>query len=65
MDCVIKWLIKQLILLLDRHNDLLAFSFGRDERTDYSVIVERYYDDHYTFGTAIYPYIGEKQETMP
>jgi hypothetical protein len=35
---------------------MLVFSFGRDERTDYSVVVERYYDDFYTVGTAMYPY---------
>ena len=56
LDRIITWLIKRLILLWDRHNDKIAFSFGRDERTDYSVLVERYYDDYYTVGTAMYPY---------
>ena len=56
LDIVITWLMKRLILLWDRHNDKLAFSFGRDERTDYSVLVERFYDDYYTVGTAMYPY---------
>lgn len=58
LDNVITWLMKRLILLWDRHNDKLAFSFGRDERTDYSVIVQRYHDDFYTVGTAkiMYPY---------
>ena len=45
LDRIITWLIKRLVLLWDRHNDKIAFSFGRDERTDYSVIVERFYDD--------------------
>jgi len=56
LDKIIKWLLKKLILLWDRHDDMLVFSFGRDERTDYSVVVERYYDDFYTVGTAMYPY---------
>ena len=55
-DRIITWLIKRLILLWDRNNDKIAFSFGRDERTDYSVLVERFYDDYYTVGTAMYPY---------
>lgn len=54
-DKIVLWLIKRLILLWDRHNDQLAFSFGKDEHTDYSVLVERFYDDHYTIGTATYP----------
>lgn len=56
LDKIIKWLIKQLVFLWDRHNDKMAYSFGRDERTDYSVLVERFYDDYCTVGTAMYPY---------
>ena len=56
LDRIITWLIKRLILLWDRHNDKIAFSFGRDERTDYCVLVERFYDTYYTVGTAMYPY---------
>ena len=55
-DKIITWLIKRLVLLWDRHNDKVAFSFARDERTDYSVLVERFYDTYYTVGTAMYPY---------
>ena len=55
-DRIITWLIKRLVLLWDRHNDKIAFSFGRDERTDYSILVERFYDDYYIVGTARYPY---------
>lgn len=44
LDRIITWLIKRLILLWDRHNDKIAFSFGRDEHTDYAVLVERAYD---------------------
>lgn len=56
LDKVIKWFLKKLILLWDRYDDKLAFSFGRDERTEYSVIVQRDHDDFYTVGTAMYPY---------
>ena len=28
LDKIIKWLLKKLILLWDRHDDMLAFSFG-------------------------------------
>lgn len=56
LDKIITWLIKRLVLLWDRHNDKMAFSFERDEHTGYGVIVERFYDDHYTIGTAMYPY---------
>lgn len=55
-DRIITWLIKRLVLLWDRHNDKIAFSFVRDERTDYCVLVERFYDTYYTVGTAMYPY---------
>lgn len=55
-DKIIKWLIKRLVFLWDRRNDKMAYSFGRDERTDYSVIVERFYDTYFTVGTAMYPY---------
>lgn len=55
-DKIIKWLIKRLVFLWDRHNDKMAFTFERDERTGYSVLVERFYDDYYTVGTAMYPY---------
>lgn len=54
LDKIVLWLIKRLVLLWDRHDDKLAFSFGKDEHTDYSVLVERFYDDHCTIGTAIY-----------
>lgn len=56
LDRIITWLIKRLILLWDRHNDKIAFSFERDERTGYSVLAGRFYDTYYTVGTAMYPY---------
>ena len=63
LDKIITWLIKRLVMLWDRHNDKMAFSFGRDERTDYSVIVERFYYDYYIIGTVMYPYPKEEGET--
>ena len=53
---LIKWLIKRLVIILDRNDDLLCYSFSGGERKDYSVSVERFYDDYYTVGTAMYPY---------
>ena len=61
-DRIIIWFIKKLILLWDRHDDNLAYSFERDERTGYNIIVERYYDDYFTYGTAVYPYPNKKSE---
>lgn len=55
MEKIVKWLIKRLVFLWDRNRDKLAFSFARDDHTDYSVLVERFYDDYYTVGTAMYP----------
>lgn len=56
LDRILIWLIKRLVFAWDRNYDKLALSFGRDERTSYSVVVQRYFDDHYTVGTAEYQY---------
>lgn len=61
MDKIIIALIKFLVRLWDRHDDKMAFSFSGGERKDYSVLVERFYDDHYTVGTAMYPVNKEKE----
>lgn len=53
---IIKWLLKKLILLWDKDNDMLVFSFEKDERTGYSVHARRYYDTYYTIGTSEFPY---------
>lgn len=53
---IAKRLIKIGVSILDKDDDLLSYSFGSGERKEYSVIVERFYDDHYTVGTAKYPY---------
>lgn len=62
MDKIIQWLLRHLILLWDRHGDKLAYSFGKDERTEYQVIVQRFYDDYYTVGTSMYPYPKHEAE---
>lgn len=54
-DKLIRWCIKQLVRLWDRHDDALAFTFSGGERKEYAVIVERFYDDYYTRGTEMYP----------
>ncbi len=58
------WAIKKLVFFWDRHGDKLAFSFSGGERLEYSIIVERYYDDHYTVGTAMYQY-NKAEEDSP
>lgn len=59
----LKWLIKQLVFRLDKDDDLLAYSFSGGERKDYTISVERFYDDYYTVGTAMYPYNNREEQT--
>ena len=56
LDRILICLIKKFILAWDRNGDKLAVSFGKDERTSYSVIVQRYHEDHYTVGAVKYQY---------
>ena len=51
----IKWMIKQLVFCLDKDDDLIVYSFSGGERKDYSVVVERFFDDHYEIGTEMFP----------
>lgn len=62
IDKIIVWLIKKLVFFWDRHGDMAALVFGKDERTDYSVLVSRYYDDYWTHGTAMFPYNAPPKE---
>lgn len=55
---IIKWAVS-------RYDDLqvgtfLAFSWGRDEITDYHVIAERSYDWGHVFGTRVERYDDEQ-----
>jgi len=52
-------ILKKCIKYLDKDNTLLAYHVGIDERKDYVVLVERFYDDHYTSGTMDYYYDKE------
>lgn len=61
IDRIIIWLIKKLVFLWDRHGDKMVLSFGRDEQTDYSVLVDRYYDNYWTSGTSTLPYNLQKE----
>lgn len=54
-------ILKKCIKYLDKDNDLLAYHIGVDDRKDYVVLVERFYDDHYTYGTMDYYYDKEKE----
>ena len=48
---ILWWIVKKCILILDRDNTLLAYSFAKDEHTDYHIIVERFLVDRHTYGT--------------
>jgi len=51
----LKWLIKKLVFHLDKDNDLLAYSFSGGERKDYTISVDRFYDDgSYSIGTMMF-----------
>lgn len=54
-------ILKKCIKYLDKDNALLVYHIGVDERKDYVVLVERFYDDHYTSGTMDYYYNKEKE----
>lgn len=54
-----KCILKKCVLYLDRDNTLLVYSFGRDERTDYHVMSERFLSDRHDFGTRSEPYRKE------
>ena len=55
IEKLVLWLIRKLIIFWDRDGDKLTYSFGKDENTDYTILVGRYYKDHFTYGTkAIY-----------
>ena len=54
-DKVLKWIIRKAV---QKHDDLnygafMAYSWGRDEVTDYHVTAERSYDDIHVFGTRV------------
>lgn len=61
IDKIALWLIKRLVFFWDRHGDQMAFCFARDEHTDYNLLVGRYYEDGYTYGTKAHKY-GEGAE---
>ena len=52
----LKWMIKKLVFSLDKDDDLLAYSFSGGERKDYTISVDRFYDDgSYSIGTMMFP----------
>lgn len=64
IDNIILWCIKVFVRLWDRHDDAMAYSFSDGEHKDYSIIVERFYDDYYTIGTEMFPaHKPPKEET--
>jgi len=56
---IVEKILKKCIKYLDKDNTLLAYHVGVDERKDYIVVVERFYDDHCTYGTQEYYYDKE------
>lgn len=63
----LKWLIKKLVSRMDKDDDLLAYSFSGGERKDYTILVERFYEDgSYSIGTKMYPpRRNETEEARP
>ena len=59
VDRIVLWAIKRLVFFWDRNGDKMAFCFSKDERTEYNILVARYNDDGYTYGTAKYSYVKE------
>lgn len=54
-DVFLKWIIRKAV---QKHDDLnygafMAYSWGRDEVTDYHVTAERNYNDIHIFGTRV------------
>ena len=54
-DKFLKWIIRKAV---QKHDDLnygafMAYSWGRDEVTDYHVTAERSYNDIHVFGTRV------------
>lgn len=62
LDRILICLIKRLVFAWDRNGDKLALTFGKDETTDYTLTVQRYYEDHYTVGTVEYQYQNCKEK---
>ena len=54
-DKFLKWIIREAV---EKHDDLskrafLAYTWGRDEVTDYHVLAERSYPDTHIYGTKV------------
>ena len=59
----IKWIIKRCLLILDKDNDLLILGINtKDENKDYTIIVNRYFNEYWTHGANRY-YYEEKDKT--
>ena len=53
---ILWWIVKKCILYLDKDNTLQAYTFPKDEITDYHILVERCLDDVWMFGTRVTTY---------
>lgn len=59
-DVFLKWIIRKAV---QKHDDLnygafMAYSWGRDEVTDYHVTAERSYKDIHVFGTRVEQFVN-------
>ena len=59
---ILWWIVKRCILTLDRDDTLMAYSFAKDEITDYHIIAERFYPDRHCYGTREEPYPELRKE---
>jgi len=62
MEKLLWRIVKTCILWLDRDNTLLAYSFSKDEHTDYHIIAERFFVDRHCFGTTEETYWEEGEQ---
>lgn len=53
---ILRWIIKWAVMRYDALYEFMAFSFSGGERKEYNIIVDRYYDDHWTHGVKEYLY---------
>jgi len=61
---VCKWVIRKAVRRFDvlGHGAFMAYSWGYDEQTDYTVLAERFLDNCYVYGTQVTYYDKEGKE---
>lgn len=64
IDRICIWVIKKCTKIWDRHDNKMAYTFSGGERKDYTIVVNRYFDQHYLTGRAVRQYNPAKTETV-